>query len=55
MKSLIDFININNYNKFNDYLLNYTYEDFLEDPKNVYGDKLEIEHIIESNEDRIQQ
>ena len=51
MKSLIDFININNYNKFNDYLLNYTYEDFLEDPKNVYGDKLEIEHIIESNED----
>lgn len=48
MKKLIDIIN---YNKFNDYLLNYTYEDFLEDPKNVYGDKLEIENIIESNED----
>jgi len=38
------------YNKYDDYLLNYTFEDFLEDPKNVYGDKLEIEHIIESNE-----
>lgn len=49
MKTLIDYIN--NYNKFNDYLLNYTYEDFLENPKNVYGDKLEIEHIIESNKD----
>ena len=39
------------YNKYNDYLLNYTFEDFLENSKNVYGDKLEIEHIIESNED----
>ena len=39
------------YNKYDDYLLNYTFENFLEDSKNVYGDKLEIEHIIESNED----
>lgn len=45
MKILIDYIN--NYNKFNDYLLNYTYEDFLEDPKNIYGDKIEI--LIENN------
>ena len=35
MKTLIDYIH--KYNKFNDYLLNYTYENFLEDPKDIYG------------------
>lgn len=45
MKTLIDYIN--NYNKFNDYLLNYTYEDFLEDPKDIYGNPIEI--IVENN------
>ena len=45
MKQLIDYIN--KYNKFNDYLLNYTYEDFLEDPKDIYGNK--IETIVENN------
>lgn len=38
------------YNKYNDYLLNYTFEDFLEDPKNVYGDKIEILTENNSNE-----
>lgn len=45
MNSLINYIY--NYNKFNDYLLNYTYEDFLEEPKDIYGNK--IETIVENN------
>lgn len=50
MKTLIDYINKYNkfnINKYNDYLLNYTYEDFLEDPKDIYGNK--IETIVENN------
>ena len=38
------------YNKYDDYLLNYTFEDFLEDPKNIYGDKIEILTENNSNE-----
>lgn len=49
MKSLLDYIST--YNKFNDYLLNYTYEDFLEDPKDIYGNKIIYETIINNGKD----
>jgi len=48
MNSLINYIhNYNNFNDHLDYLLNYTYEDFLEEPKDIYGNK--IETVVENN------
>ena len=46
MKSLSDFIKLFKYNKYNDYLLNYSYEDFLENPIDVFGNKIIYENII---------
>ncbi len=46
MKSLSDFIKLFKYNKYNDYLLNYSYEDFLENPVDVFGNKIIYENII---------
>ena len=51
MKILKDFIESFKYNKYNDYLLNYSYEDFLENPVDVFGNKIICENIINNKND----
>lgn len=51
MKTLKDFIESFKYNKYNDYLLNYSYEDFLENPVDVFGNKIIYENIINNKND----
>ena len=51
MKSLNNFIKSFKYNKYDDYLLNYSYEDFLENPVNVFGNKIIYENIINNEDD----
>ena len=51
MKTLKDFIESFKYNKYNDYLLNYSYEDFLENPVDVFGNKIIYETIINNEKD----
>ena len=51
MLGLMNFIDKFKYNKCDDYLLNYTYEDFLENPKDVFGNKIIYENIINNKKD----
>lgn len=51
MKTLKNFIESFKYNKYNDYLLNYSYEDFLENPVDVFGNKIIYENIINNKKD----
>lgn len=50
MKALKEFIQRFTYDKYEDYLLNYSYEDFLENPIDVFGNEIIYENIVD-NED----
>ena len=51
MKTLKDFVQRFKYNKYDDYLLNYSYEDFLENPIDIFGNKTIYETVINNEKD----
>ena len=51
MKTLKDFIQRFKYNKYDDYLLNYSYEDFLENSIDVFGNKTIYKTVINNEKD----
>lgn len=53
MKALKEFIQRFTYDKYEDYLLNYSYEDFLESPIDVFGNEIIYENVVDTEDNNI--